>query len=76
VLKAAIKVFLIANILPALIFRFKSFKKDPINESKKTLKSFIRSVLFLSLACSLPPIMNCHIQRIVGETGRLAGILS
>jgi len=61
VLIASMKVFFFANILPALIFRFKAFRKNPKEEVTKTLKSYIRSVLFLALACSLPPIMNCYI---------------
>ena len=70
------KVFFFANILLALIFRFRAFKKNPKEEVKKTLRAYFRSVLFLALACSLPPIMNCYIQRLTGETGRLAGVLS
>ena len=73
---AALKVFFFANILPAVIFRFKAFKSKPKEEIKKTLKSYFRSVAFLTLACSLPPIMNCYVQRVVGETGRMAGVLS
>jgi hypothetical protein len=69
-------VFFFANILPALIFRFKAFKNKPKEETEKTLKSYFRSVIFLTLACSLPPIINCYMQRLFGETGRLAGTLS
>lgn len=73
---SALKVFFFANILPALIFRFKAFKNKPKEEIIKTLKSYFRSVAFLTLACSLPPIMNCYMQRLFGETGRLAGLTS
>lgn len=76
VLVASLKVFFFANILPALIFRFKAFKNKPKEEITKTLKSYLRSVVFLTLACALPPIMNCYMQRLVGETGRLAGVTS
>ena len=76
VLIASLKVFFFANILPALIFRFKNFKKKPKEEIMKTLKSYFRSVAFLTLACALPPTVNCHLMKLMGYTGRLPGFLS
>ena len=67
---------MVANILPAFIFKFKRIKKKPVEEIKKILISFIRSVAFFTFACSLPPTINCHMQRVLGYTGRLPGFLS
>jgi tellurite resistance protein TehA-like permease len=73
---AALKVFFFATILPAVIFRFKKLKNNPKEEIKKTLKSYFRSVLFLGLACSIPPTINCHLMKLFGYTGRLPGFIS
>lgn len=73
---ASCKVFLVANILPAFIFKFKRIKKKPVEEIKKILISFIRSVAFFTFACSLPPTINCHMQKLFGYTGRMPGFVS
>ena len=70
------KVFFFANILPALIFRFKHFKLEPMKNIKRTLIQYARSVAFLTLACALPPILMCHISKALGQTSRLSGVLS
>jgi len=67
---------LIANILPAFIFRYKRIIKKPVEELKKIFVSFLRSVAFFTFACSLPPTINCHMQRMFGYTGRMPGFLS
>ena len=72
---AAAKVFTVTTLVSAL-FRWKAYKNKPKQECKKALIAFIRSTLFLALACSLPPILNCYMQRWFGYTGRLPGLLS
>ncbi len=76
ILKTSLKVYVVIHILPTLIFRYKQLKKDPIPTFKKMMSSYARSVAFLTLACSLPPILLCYCTRLYGSTNRVSSMMA
>ncbi|CDW84220.1 UNKNOWN [Stylonychia lemnae] len=72
----ALKIYVVIHIIPTIIFKHKQLRKDPIPTLKRMLINYIRSVLFLTLACALPPILQCYTSKLFGRTNRDASLLS
>eukprot|EP00347_Sterkiella_histriomuscorum_P018590 403344932 len=72
----ALKVYIVIHIIPTLIFKHKQLRKDPWPTIKKMLINYFRSVMFLTLVCALPPILQCYFSKLFGKTNRDVSLLS
>jgi MFS-type transporter involved in bile tolerance (Atg22 family) len=76
ILKTSLKVYVVIHILPTVIFKYKQLKKDPLPTIKKMMYAYAKSVAFLTLACSLPPILLCYCTKAYGKTNRVSSMIS
>lgn len=67
-LKVACGVYFFVQILPSLIFKFHRYRKNPKAEIKKTLISYIKSVLFLASTSAVPFMIYCNLSQYRGTS--------
>ena len=69
-LSAAIKIQLVACLLPLLVMRSKKLKTDFRKTMRSILIKFLRAVLFVTLGGGLPFIMNCRLSPYIDWTSK------
>ena len=61
--KSLYKMYLLVHLIPFLIFKRKKLMKEPLQESKKLLKGYLRSLGFIFYCCTAAKYGWCLMQR-------------
>ena len=71
----AVKLQMIATLLPGILGNMKKLKTDFWPTMKKILIKYARSVAFITFIGAVPAIAMCHVQKLTGQPNRLMAII-